>query len=93
MGNDPMRLEDALYNWLQIKIVADARQDDGAARETLDFFEQILREDHQLTSFKAERSDETMIYVRYEKDGKSKTQMFDRESAEQLLADIESSPD
>jgi hypothetical protein len=87
-----MVLQDALFNWLQIKIVSDARPEDGAAKETLDFFEQILKEDHKLTSFGLSGSDETMLYVQYEVDGKSKKQMIDRERAEQLLTDINSNP-
>jgi hypothetical protein len=87
-----MVLQDALFNWLQIKIVSDARPEDGAAKETLDFFEQILREDHKLTSFSVSGSDETMLFVQYEVDGKSKKQMIDRERAEQLLKDINSNP-
>ncbi len=33
-----MNLQDTLFNWLQISIVAEARPEDGAARETKDFF-------------------------------------------------------
>ncbi|MCR2803721.1 hypothetical protein [Paenibacillus soyae] len=87
-----MRFEDALFNWLQIRIVADARPDDGAARDTLAFFEQILREDHGLTSFDIARTDETMIHVRYVKDSRQKLQMFPREDGEQLLQDIIDNP-
>ncbi|REK76226.1 hypothetical protein [Paenibacillus paeoniae] len=87
-----MRLQDALFNWLQIRLVADARQDDGAARDTLAFFEEILREDHGLASFDIERIDETMIHVRYEKDGRMKLQMYPRETGEQLLHDIIANP-
>ena len=37
-------LQDAIYNWLTIKIVSDARPDDTAALETTQMFEQILAE-------------------------------------------------
>lgn len=87
-----MTLKDALFNWLQMKIVADARPDDKAAKDTLDFFEQILREDHKLTGVEIVDRDETMVHVQYEADGERKKQMFDRESAEQLLHDINSNP-
>ena len=33
-----MRLDDALFNWLQIQMVAEAGPDDRAAAETRDFF-------------------------------------------------------
>ncbi|HTG71642.1 MAG TPA: hypothetical protein VL921_20450 [Candidatus Udaeobacter sp.] len=87
-----MKFEDALFNWLQIKLVADARQDDQAAIDTLAFFAQILTEDHGLSSFVIIKTDETMIHVKYEKDGRSKLQLFPRDRGEQLLADIESNP-
>lgn len=83
-----MKLQDALMNWLQIHLVAEARPEDQAARETVRFFEEILREDHGLTDFAVDAADETMIYVRYTVDGKTKKQMFDREMAGQLLSDI-----
>lgn len=85
-----MRLQDALLNWLQIHLVAEARPDDQAAHETVRFFEQILREDHHLTDFQVDAEDETMLHVRYTLDGKTKRQMFDKEMAGQLLADINS---
>jgi hypothetical protein len=86
-----LRLEDALFNWLQIKIVAEERVNDYAAEETKLFFEQILREDHALTDFEA-TTDETMVHISYEVEGVRKKLMFNRESAEQLLTDINSNP-
>ncbi|MEK3723714.1 hypothetical protein [Paenibacillus sp. FSL H8-0034] len=86
-----MRLEDALFNWLQIKIVAEARTDDMAAEETRLFFEEILRDDHGLTEFTTS-PDELRITISYEHEGIRKTLMFDRELAEQLLTDINSNP-
>jgi hypothetical protein len=85
-------LQDALFNWLQMALVSEARPEDHAAQETRGFFEQILREDHGLTHFHIEHIDETMLHVHYELDGASKKQMFDRESAEKLLEDIRSNP-
>lgn len=87
-----MKLQDALFNWLQIRIVADARPEDNAARETVDFFADILQEDHHLSHVAISAVDETMYHVQYEAEGKTKRQLFDRETAEQLLADIEANP-
>ncbi|MBH5316925.1 hypothetical protein I6N90_03770 [Paenibacillus sp. GSMTC-2017] len=87
-----MRLEDALFNWLQIQIVANARPDDEAANNTLAFFEQILREDHGLGSFVITKTDDTMIHVKYEKDERVKLQLYPREACEQLLQDIVANP-
>src|SRR4051812_12364897 len=91
-GGILVTLQDALFNWLQIKIVSEARTDDQAAKDTLEFFEQILKEDHHLTNFEVALTDETMVHLQYEADGKVKKQMFSRESVEKLLEDINSNP-
>ncbi len=87
-----MKLQDALFNWLQIKLVAEARPEDKAARETFDFFCTILTEDHKLADFEVSRIDQTMYYIAYTENSTVKKQMFNRESAEQLLDDIKSNP-
>lgn len=87
-----MRLEDALFNWLQIQLLAESRPDDQAAQETVRFFAQILEEDHGLTEYSISAMDETMIHVRYTAQGKTKMQMFGREQAEELMSDIGSDP-
>ncbi|MDF2837241.1 MAG: hypothetical protein K0Q63_2881 [Paenibacillus sp.] len=87
-----MRFEDALFNWLQIKIVAEGRPEDDAAKRTLDFFEEILREDHGLTRIAIETMDAGMILVAYDKDGETHTSRYPRELGEALLTDISSNP-
>lgn len=88
-----MKLESALFNWVSIRIVADARPNDRSAADTADFFATILREDHHLTDFHIALIDDTMVHVQYEtEDGTSKRHMFDRFSAEQLLHDINATP-
>ncbi|PZE22674.1 hypothetical protein [Paenibacillus xerothermodurans] len=86
-----MRLEDALFNWLQIKIVAEARTDDRAAEDTRLFFEEILREDHAVSSIET-HADRATVYIDYKVDGEQKQLRFDKEAAEQLLEDINSNP-
>ncbi|WP_419877177.1 hypothetical protein [Brevibacillus centrosporus] len=44
-----MKRDDALFNWIQIQVVADARPDDRSAQDTASFFLKLLREDHQMT--------------------------------------------
>jgi len=87
-----MVLQDALFNWLQMKIVSDARPDDGAAKETLDFFGIILTEDHLLSEVVVGNENEEKLFIQFIQDGESKKQLFDRERAEQLLTDINSNP-
>ncbi|WP_219637812.1 hypothetical protein [Cohnella sp. CFH 77786] len=81
-----MSLMDALFYWLQMRLVCDSRPEDSAARETAAFFAQILSEDHGLVSFSVTSADETKIYVAYRTaDGTERTVWFDREAAEQLV--------
>lgn len=87
-----MRLEDALFNWLQIKLVAEGRPDDEAAKRTLEFFEEILRDDHGLQQVTVASMDSGLIEVTYEKDGEPFTRTYPREAGEALLQDIISNP-
>ncbi|WP_276355952.1 hypothetical protein [Cohnella caldifontis] len=81
-----MSLMDALFYWLQMKLVSDSRPDDEAARDTAAFFAQILSEDHELTSFEVVKAEDAKIHVAYRKaDGTGRTVWFDREAAEQLF--------
>ncbi|ACT02546.1 hypothetical protein [Paenibacillus sp. JDR-2] len=87
-----MTFDDALFNWLQIHIVAEDRPDDRAALDTRDFFAQILSEDHEVANPHISATDATMVHVKYERNGRTKLQMYPREAAEQLLVDIRSNP-
>lgn len=88
-----MKLQDAFFNWLQMHIVSQARPDDEAAKETLDFFALILREDHGVSHMEiVEEADRMKVHIAYEKEGIQSKQSFDRESAEKLLDDINSNP-
>lgn len=81
-----MSLMDALFYWLQMKLVCDSRPDDAAARETADFFAQILSEDHGLAFHSVVRADEAKIYVLYrDGEGAERTVWFDREAAELMV--------
>jgi hypothetical protein len=87
-----MKLEDALFNWLQIRIAADGRPDDQAAQQTADFFLSILRDDHGITDIRVVPKGDDLIQVFYERNGESGKKTFDRRFAEQLLLDIEANP-
>jgi len=88
-----MKLQDALFNWLQMQIVSEARPEDEAARETRDFFAVILKEDHLVSDFHILEQDQSpTIQIAYEYEGISKIQRFDREAAEKLLEDINANP-
>ncbi|MFG6116809.1 hypothetical protein ACGTN9_16785 [Halobacillus sp. MO56] len=51
-------LQDAVYNWLTIKVVADYRPDDASANETADFFYEMLQSDHQVKEIEVNREGE-----------------------------------
>lgn len=87
-----MKLEEALFYWLQIKVVAMARPHDGAAEQTLQFFEQILQEDYSISHFSVNDSGDNMYLVQYELDGTVYHTQFRQELAGQLLADINANP-
>lgn len=88
-----MQLRDALFNWLQIQIVWDARPSDRSAKDSALFFEQILREDHQVESLTKRKQKEAACYeVEFEQNGNKQTMQFPAEAAEQLLNDILNEP-
>ncbi|GFR37438.1 hypothetical protein PRECH8_07340 [Insulibacter thermoxylanivorax] len=87
-----MRLHDALFNWLQMAIVVEGRPDDRSAHDTLNFFAEILAEDHQVDRVEIIKKDDTMIHVRYGNAEGTKVQLFNREAAEQLLHEINANP-
>lgn len=87
-----MKLDDALYNWLQIRIVADARPDDQAAKDTADFFTAMLTEDHQIERLLIRPKGDELIQIVYTKEGVEHTKTYDRGMSEQLLHDINANP-
>lgn len=84
-------MENALFNWLQIHVVAQTRPEDQAAKKTADFFHDILVEDHRLQEINVE-ADDMMYTVRYKIEGEAKSRSYPREVVEQLLRDIEAEP-
>lgn len=86
-----MRLDDALFNWLQIRVVADARPHDRSAQDTADFFREILAQDHQVDEI-AYRKEEDMYELEFTADGTPGLRRYDTESVEQLLTAIENEP-
>ncbi|MFS1513496.1 hypothetical protein VQL36_13790 [Chengkuizengella sp. SCS-71B] len=88
-----MNLQDAFFNWLQMKVVYKARPNDASALKTLEFFESILIEDHHLTNIDMCLSDDDLMYqVTYTQKDEVKTKKFDREIVDQLLEEINSNP-
>jgi hypothetical protein len=85
-------LQDALYNWLSIKVVAEARPDDQSAQDTLQLFQKILEEEHRLENIRVEKN-EVMYSVTILQNGKEKQMKFPIELIEAMLQQIEQEPE
>ncbi|PLR69600.1 hypothetical protein [Bacillus sp. UMB0893] len=85
-------LQDSLYNWLSIKVVADARPDDTAAIDTFMLFDELLKENHALTDLTIHK-DDGMYLVRYQIDGESKTSRFPVELIDSMIDQIQAEPE
>lgn len=68
-------VQDALYNWLTIKTVAEARPDDRAAKETYLLFQNMIYEEHKLTDVEVKKNEE-MYLITYEINGEKKLPGF-----------------
>jgi hypothetical protein len=86
-----LELRHALFHWLQMQIVCEARPKDRSAKETMLFFEEALREDHQVTQLQKKGEQEQYV-IRFRKADEEQTQTFSRTTAEQLLQDILAEP-
>jgi hypothetical protein len=86
-----MKRDDALFNWLQIQVVALARPDDRSAQETVAFFLELLQEDHQMTGLTFRR--EGAWYLLHGKAGAEEWEgRYAVETVDALLQAIESEP-
>ncbi|MBM7659514.1 hypothetical protein JOC85_000281 [Bacillus mesophilus] len=85
-------LQDALYNWLTIKVVADVRKDDLAAQETAAFFYELLTVDHELKDIVVEK-DEEMYRVLYTIGAERKTTKFPTELIDVMLDQMVAEPE
>lgn len=85
-------LQDALYNWLTIKVVIDERPEDTAAVETEKMFYDILMDTHSLSNVEVTK-DDIMYYVHFDQEGERKKQRFPRELIEIMLNQIQQQPE
>ncbi len=86
-----MQLKNALFNWLQIKIVQEARPFDSSAKDTVDFFQTVLAEDHEVTELQMELNSNEYV-ISFNQQGQEQSQTFSAELAEKLLKDITEEP-
>ncbi len=85
-------VQDALYNWLTIKVVCDERPTDKAAVETESMFLAILEEDHKVFDITIE-VDDVMYYISFVKEGEVAKTRFPRELIEVMINQIKESPE
>jgi hypothetical protein len=85
-------LQDALYNWLTIKVVCDARPDDKAAIETRDFFDEILTVQHSVSNIEITKDDQ-MFYISYQQGEETKKGRYPRELIEIIINQINQEPE
>lgn len=86
-----MQQKDALFNWLQIKVVWEARPSDVSAKDTVGFFQTMLEEDHEITNIIMKKQDQ-IYHVIYHQKGEENQVSFPGELAEKLLKDITDEP-
>lgn len=85
-------IQDALYNWLTIKIVCMERPDDNAAIETEKMFYNMLVEQHKVSDLNIEK-DDTMYNITYQKDGMTKKNRFPKDLVEVMINHINAEPE
>jgi len=86
-----MTLEDAIFNYLQIKHVASERPEDQAAQETYEFFQEILLEDFKLENIR-EKEENGMYTVQFTLEETEQEKQYPAEFVHQLLLDIQAEP-
>lgn len=85
-------LQDAIYNWLTIKVVCDARPDDAAAKDTEKTFYRLLQEEYDVSEMQIEQEEELYFISCHVKDEKH-TYRFPRELIDCMLDSINENPD
>lgn len=86
-----MKREDALFNWLQIQVVADARPHDKSALDTAAFFRDVLREDHGIEDLTYRREGDWYVLTVMTKTEASESR-YPSETVDALLVAIENEP-
>ncbi|MBD3106868.1 hypothetical protein IEO70_00560 [Bacillus sp. AGMB 02131] len=85
-------LQDAIYNWLSIKVVCEARPDDTAAKETEQDFSRLLQEEYAVSHIQVEKEEE-LYFVSCHSKGEEHTYRFPKELIDCMLDSIKENPD
>ncbi|WP_134700241.1 hypothetical protein [Ammoniphilus sp. YIM 78166] len=87
-----MSLYDTLFNWLQLWLVAEARAEDEAAKDSMEHVTQMLKEVFDAEVKEVKRQADQYL-VTYRKEGIEATEVFRKETAETLLVFINENPE
>lgn len=87
-----MTVFDAMSNWLQLKIVLEARPDDEAAKVSLEHVADILGDVHQVKITEVKK-DEMKYYITYLHEENEQVHGVPVEIAETLLQFINQNPE
>lgn len=85
-------VQDAIYNWLTIRVVVDHRPEDHAAQETVEWFEKTLKEEHSLADFQYIKQDQ-WYFVNYYKESQQHELRFPVDLIEVMLNQIQEFPE
>ncbi|MGD6818401.1 hypothetical protein ACQCVE_15175 [Metabacillus sp. 113a] len=85
-------LQDALYNWLSIKVVALDRPDDLSAAETAALFESVLKEDHGINQL-SYKMEEGLYWITCLQNGKEYRTRFPAELIDVMKDQMRREPD
>ncbi|SET86500.1 hypothetical protein SAMN05421676_109139 [Salinibacillus kushneri] len=85
-------LQDVVYNWLTIQLVADARPEDQAAIDTAQFFKKMLENDHNVEKIEVKKL-EDMYSVMVEKKDENRSFRFPIELIECINDQIQKEPE
>jgi len=85
-------VQDALYNWLTIKVIYDGRPSDEAAKETYEMFDTILKEDHKVSNIKIEIMEDFYL-ISFTHGEKDRTTRFPIEMIDCFLDQVKVNPE
>lgn len=84
-------LQDTIYNWLTIQLVAEDRPDDKSANDTAQFFYEMLENDHGVTDVHVDRREDMYLVTCQTNEGE-RSYRFPPELIELISEQIKNEP-
>ena len=85
-------VQDALYNWLTIKVIYEARPSDEAAKETYELFDGILKDEHGVNNVQIEVMEDFYLVI-FTQNEKERSTRFPIEMIDCFIDQIKMNPD